>query len=126
MPRRRRTSSDDNTEARKKRVRSFRNKERREQRKKQSKDPMDLSWITSTGVRAAAVRIMNATHSSFWPYWLSIPHDKLAGTPPVSPFWPSKNTRTKDRVYYGFMIRDHRDELCLLWPNARKELTPDQ
>lgn len=118
MPRKRKQK--DNTEARKKRIRSFRSRERREQRKQSTNAPEDLSWLIRTGVRMAAAKIMNVTHNSYMPYWLSVPIEHKQQSPD---FYPSKSIVSGDRIWYGFLFREHRDEQCILWPDARKELT---
>lgn len=121
MPRKRTPKVD--TEARKKRIRSFRSRERRQQRKQQANDASDLTWLIRDGVRAAAMKVLNATARSWFPYWLSIAKNrKPEGS---ADFYPAKSFERDGRIYYGFMFREHRDQQVLLWAAARKELTPD-
>lgn len=115
---RKRINKDD-TEAAKKRVRSFRTRERRTRRTDTPEsDPSDFHWIERSKIRMAANRILN--DSGDRPYWLSIPKE---GVEPVAGFLPCNTFTSDGRVYYGFAFREHRDILCDRWDNARKELT---
>ena len=119
MPRKRTVKGD--TEARKKRVRSFRSRERSQRRKHQSNAPEDLTWLKRDAMRSAAMRVINFTARTWTPYWLSIAKKhKPEGS---ADFWPAKSFERDGRIYYGFLLREHRDQQCLLWPKARKELT---
>lgn len=122
MPRRRKTQPLD--ENQKKRVRSFRSKERREQRKRRTdnKRPDDITWLTNIALHMSAMRIIN-NHKER-PYWVSIPWGENDGIEPVSGYLPCSSIRTKTRVYYGFLFREHRDAMYLEHiETARKEFT---
>lgn len=125
MSRKRKASSDDNTEGRKKLVRSFRNRERREQRKTQTQGPEDQTWLRRSVTRMVAMRILNERFSEVPAYWLSIPSLGKNRNGPTSDFYPCRHHTRGDRLYYGFMFREHRDAQYLLWPKAVKELTPE-
>lgn len=58
------------------------------------------------------------------PYWLSIEYD---GSIPVSGVYPCKMFRHGDRVYYGFLYREHREKVFdnFYKLNPYKELTGD-
>lgn len=123
------------------RLKKLRAAQRREERKKRreeggdtprarrSKDdpparapaPDDMSWLTVTAAKAYAEKIMNGHRER--PYWLSTPHALGDGNPPVAEFYPCSMFRTKERVFYGFLFREHRDLLCQRWDNATKEVT---
>lgn len=121
MSRKRKGTFDDNVEARQKRVRSFRNRERRQQRKKEPEAADDLTWLIRIGIRRAAMKVLNERHSDVPPFWLSL---AVKHGHPVSDFYPCRSHVRGDRRYYGFMFREHRDAMVLRWPKARKELTP--
>jgi len=128
VSRKRRASSNDDTEARKKRVRSFRSSERRQQRKQKSDDPQDLTWLNRVGIRVAAMKVLNEQFHDVPPFWLSIPWDypkKVVRNHPQAQYYPCRSHRVDDRLWFGFMFREHRDAQCLLWPDAVKELTPE-
>ena len=78
-------------------------------------------WIIRSLTLHEAGKILN--HDKERPYWLSIPHVKGDGVEPVAGFLPCTFLRTKSRVYYGFLLRQHREELMKRWPNARREYT---
>lgn len=124
MPRKRKDKGNDDTEARKKRVRSFRSRERRQRRENEPRDPSDLSGVRFHTVRMVAYKIINATASSpHWSYWLSIPSEGKNRNSPTADYYPCRTFIRGDRVWYGFMFREHRDDQCRLWPDAVKELT---
>ncbi len=125
MSRKRKGSPEDNREARKKRVRSFRNRERRERRKKETHAPDDLTWLKRVSIRMAAMKVLNEKFSEMPAFWLSLPSLGKNRNSPTSDFYPCRSYVRGDRVYYGFMFREHRDHQVLLWPNSRKELTPE-
>ena len=122
MPRRRKGKAEQPDEGRNKRIRSFRNRERRQKRKQVADDPLDLTWLLVNGVRMAAAKIMNETYREPAPFWLSMPANPRPGP---SSFYPCRSHRIGDRIWYGFLFRAHRDAQALIWPKARKELTPD-
>lgn len=112
-----------------KRARQLRAQARREARKanggstrNKDKDPNDLTWVKSISVIMAAARVLNSLKPGDYAYWLSIKHGKKDGNPPVAGYLPCREFRTDDRVYYGFAIMEHRDELHRRWDNSRKEL----
>ncbi len=113
-------------EATKKRLRQLRSAERREERKKQRVEeadvgPVDVSWILRDLTMVGAMRIVNADKTR--PYWLSIPFAQGDGNPPVSEFFPCSSFRTKERTYYGFLFRQHREAMMTRVDEGRRELT---
>ena len=100
-------------------ARSMRSRERRERRKDNAPDPTDLTWLVRSGLRMAAMKVINAYPER--PYWLSIPHGQGDGIEPVAGFIPCSSFRTKKRAYYGFLFREHREALIEKWDNARRE-----
>ena len=100
---------------------------RREERKKQRKaeaelnKPLDTNWIHESLTLAKASAIIN--HHKERPFWLSIPWQVGDGNIPISGYLPCSMFRTRDRAYYGFLFREHRDNAMLLLTDARKELT---
>jgi len=75
------------------------------------------NWLNS---RHKAAAILNADRRR--PYWASIEYD---GSIPVSNYYPCTMFRKSDRLYYGFLIRDHRESFindCYKL-NARREYT---
>lgn len=129
MARKRKSDDKQDAERVKKRNRSLRNRERREQRKRSAQTPQnnpdDLGWLKNISIRMAAMKVLNATVDSHWPYWLSIPSLGRGRNHPTSDFYPCKQTMRGDRAWYGFMFREHRDLMCERWVDARKELTPN-
>jgi len=114
MPRKRK----DDAENAKKRVRSFRSRERKQRRTTSDVAADDLSWVIKSKLKMIAVKILN--DSGERPYWLSIPKD---GPEPVSGYYPCSSFVADGRVFYGFLIREHRDSLFERWDHARKEYT---
>jgi len=114
MPRKRK----DDTGNVKKRVRSFRTRERKQQRDTDAIATDDLTWVIKSKLKMTALKILNDDGSR--PYWLSIPRN---GPEPVAGYYPCSVFTAEGRVYYGFMFREHRDQLHERWDHARKELT---
>lgn len=124
MARRRKTPDKDDAERVKKRNRSLRNRERRQQRTpKPENDPSDLSWLRLNSIRMAAYKVMNHSNREPAPFWLSIPSSPR---PDPVEFYPCRSFQRGDRTWFGFLFREHRDQQILLWGGrARKELTED-
>ena len=114
MPRKRK----DDTGHVKKRVRSFRTRERKQRRDTAAVATDDLTWVTKSKLKMTALKILN-DHGER-PYWVSIPKD---GAEPVAGFFPCSSFVADGRVYYGFLLREHRDAVFERWDHARKELT---
>lgn len=108
----------------KQRNRSFRNQERRKRRRpKVENDPNDLSWLKLATIRMVASRIMNDSYREPAPFWLSVPKDPR---PEPTDFYPCRSFSRGNRIWYGFLFREHRDQQILLWGgHARKEFTED-
>ncbi len=81
----------------------------------------DFLWLRRVDAVTYANKIVNNHRER--PWWMSISHDKNDGNPPVAPFSPCSIGRTADRVYYGFLIREHRDLFFAQHDDARKEVT---
>ncbi len=108
--------------ARKERVR----KPRRSKRERKTDTPAAAppqhdadywNWLNS---KFKAAQILNDIKER--PYWASIEYN---GNPPVSGYFPCTMFRKADRVYYGFLIRSHRDgfvDACYR-DDSRKEYT---
>lgn len=79
----------------------------------------DYLWIRASMAKSYAERILNDHRGR--PYWLSIPHATGDGVGPVVNFYPCTTFRTKGRMYYGFLFREHRDLFFATLRNARKE-----
>lgn len=100
---------------------------RREQRKKERKQeaevskPLDTDWLNKDLTLAKAMALIN--HHKERPFWLSIPWEVGDGNIPVVGYLPCSMFRTKQRAYYGFLFREHRDNAIFLLDDARKELT---
>lgn len=117
-----RNKKEDNP-AQSKRVRSFRNKERRQRRRINPDIELadDFTWLIRNCMRVSAMRVLNEYPQR--PYWLSVP-DKP--NPPVSSYYPCNTHKVNNRIYYGFLFREHRDNCFNQWDNARKELTEER
>ena len=102
----------------KKRVRSFRTRERKQRRNTSSVPADDLTWVLKSRLKMIASKILNDAGDRS--YWLSIPKE---GVEPVAGYYPCSSFVLGSRIYYGFMFREHRDSLFGRWDNARKELT---
>lgn len=100
---------------------------RREQRKREKKQeaevnkPLDTSWLHEDLTLAKASAILNKYKER--PFWLSIPWELGDGSIPIAGYLPCSMFRTRERAYYGFLFREHRDKAILLLDDARKELT---
>lgn len=81
----------------------------------------DYAWVRSGLIKSFADRVLN--HFKERPYWLSISHALGDGNIPLVQYYPCTTFRTKDRTYYGFLFREHRDLSIGLLNDARKELT---
>jgi len=81
----------------------------------------DFTWLNSSASKAYAIKILNNHRER--PYWLSLPHGLGEGNVPLAEFFPCTMFRTRERVYYGFLFREHRDLLCQRWDTALKEVT---
>ncbi len=116
----------------KKEQRRLKNKIRREARKRGDLPSKSSSSITLaetphlerqlwSGIssRAAAMKVINDNRHR--PFWLSIP--KKGTSPPLSGYFPCSMFSSGGRWYFGFLFREHRDDLFKKWPHARKELT---
>lgn len=110
MPRRPRKTIDP---GRKARVKSSRVRQRRAA----GPDPDDLTWLSNIAVRQAAERVLNG--NKVYPYWLSI---ECEGNAPVATYYPCRFIKQGNRVYYGFMFREHREQQVTLFTDARREL----
>lgn len=77
------------------------------------------AWLLRSSALMDAHRIIN--HYKERPYWLSIKHTE--GVEPVAGFFPCSFFRRGSRVYYGFLLRDHREAMVARWPHARRELS---
>lgn len=123
MPRKRKEDKQDADRV-KKRNRSLRSRERRKQRRpKVENAPDDLSWLKLASIRMVAARIMNDTYREPAPFWLSVPKDPR---PEPTNFYPCRSFSRGNRIWYGFLFREHRDQQILLWGgHARKEFTED-
>lgn len=125
MARRRKTQEVD--PATKARIRQARSRERREAKKLAKQERMeeakvgDTSWLLTDLCISTAKKIIDRDKSR--PFWLSIPFEKGDGNPPVSGFYPCSMFRTRDRCYYGFLFRDHREQFFFHVNDARRELT---
>lgn len=95
----------------------------RQKKEQSSTDLGDRTWLIRIAVMMDAKKVLN--HHKERPYWLSIPHGENDGNPPVVDFYPLAMFRTKDRTYYGFLFRDHRDYAVTQLIDARKEYTED-
>lgn len=96
---------------------------RQPRQKRDRPEPSDDGglWLIRATSRNDAARILNECKDR--PYWLSIPHEDSDGVEPVAGFHPCSFFRKRGRVYYGFLIRDHREAVVMRWENARRELT---
>lgn len=81
----------------------------------------DFLWLRRVDALTYAHKIVNYHRER--PWWVSIAHSRDDGNPPVSHFFPCSVGRTADRVYYGFLIREHRDLFFASRDDARKEVT---
>lgn len=122
MARRRKEQPVD--EVTKKRIRQQRGRDRREQRKKERDSRLgeslgDTSWLIADLAVSKAKQILDRNPTR--PYWLSFPFD--GGNPPISGFYPCTVFRTRDRIYYGFLFRDHRETFLTHVTDGRRELT---
>lgn len=120
MARKKREERGDDFKRKRSRIRR---EERKRQRKEEAREgmPMDTSWLLRDMALSAAMRVV-ARHKER-PYWLSIPHENGDGNPPVTDFFPCTTFRTRDRAYYGFLFREHRDQAIHRLDDAEKELT---
>jgi len=122
------------------RLKKLRSAQRREERKKRRQEagddgttrrskreesdyakPMvkdDYLWIRADLAKSYAKRILNNHRDR--PYWLSV---EAQSPLPVSNFFPCTIFRADDRVYYGFLFREHRDLFFVELKDARKETT---
>lgn len=75
------------------------------------------NWLNS---KHRAAQVLNSTPER--PYWASI---EYSGNPPVADYYPCTMFRKADRVYYGFLIRSHREEFvsARYRDDARREYT---
>lgn len=78
----------------------------------------DQFWA-QTKARSVAMKVLN--NHRHRPYWLSIPH--AGHNPPVAGYFPCSMFQSQGRWYFGFLFREHRDDLHKKWSGARKELT---
>ena len=76
-------------------------------------------WLVRIGARMAAMKVINESPER--PYWCSIPHGVGDGVEPVAGYYPCSYFRTKTRVYYGFLFREHREAVVAKWEHARRE-----
>lgn len=125
MARRRKEQAVD--PATKARIRQARSRERREAKKAAREDRAeeakvgDTSWLMTDLCISTAKKFMDREKSR--PFWLSIPFAQGDGNPPVSGFYPCTMFRTRERCYYGFLFRDHREKFYLHLDRPRRELT---
>jgi hypothetical protein len=102
------------------RSRSFRASSRHNKNKTPKDVAIDDSlWLKRSRAHFDAMKILN-NHTER-PYWMSIPHGQYDGVEPVAGFFPCSTFRTAERVYYGFLFREHRDRLFELWDDVLKE-----
>lgn len=120
MARKKREERGDDFKRKRSRIRR---EERKRQRKEEAREgmPMDTSWLLRDMAVGAAMKVVNRHKER--PYWLSIPHEAGDGNPPVTDFFPCTTFRTRDRAYYGFLFREHRDQSIHRLDDAEKELT---
>ena len=120
MARKKREVRDEDFKRKRSRIRR---EERKRQRKQEATEgmPMDTSWLLRDMAVGAAMKVVNLHKER--PYWLSIPHEAGDGNPPVCDFFPCTTFRTRERAYYGFLFREHRDEAIYRLDDAVKELT---
>ena len=120
MARKKREERGDDFKRKRSRIRR---EERKRQRKAEATEgmPLDTSWLLRDMALSAAMRVV-ARHKER-PYWLSIPHESGDGNPPVTDFFPCTTFRTRERAYYGFLFREHRDAAIHRLDDAEKELT---
>lgn len=121
MARRRKEAVAD--ESLKRRRRQLKGRERRESKRTQREDtaaagPIDTTWLRTIKTVSQAEKILSRYRAR--PYWLSIPYE---GNPPVAEYLPCNLFRRHDRVYYGFLFREHREMAFNLFTDARRELT---
>lgn len=117
MARRRKTAAKEDAGRAKVRTRSPRVRKRRERKEGSDNRPDDLSWLLRSSLQMNAMKIINAV-PRVW--HLSIPWGPGDGVEPVAGFLPCSYFRTKDRIYYSFSFREHRDELFDRWRYERK------
>lgn len=116
MARRRQTD-----EGKKRSSRARREQRKRERAEREQEGVVDKSWILRDLTLAIAQKIVSRAKER--PYWLSIRHGKGDGNPPVSGYYPCTMFRTANRVYYGFLLREHRERFYYEIDDARRELT---
>lgn len=77
-------------------------------------------WLNS---RHRAAKILDACPER--PYWAFI--RDVGGTPPVAGYYPCTMFRKSGRIFYGFLIRDHRERFVKKFRDlhARRILTGD-
>lgn len=120
MARKKREAASDDLKRRRSRIRRAERK-RQEKADRQAEGPLDMSWLIRDMTVARAHRVISGEKHR--PYWLSIPHEMGDGNPPVTNFYPVTTFRTKERAYYGFLFREHREKSLFLLDDARRELT---
>lgn len=94
---------------------------KRQERQNAELDAGDIRWVKLAGLKMSAMKVLNNHRER--PYWLSIPHSSGDGIEPVSPYVPCSSFRTDDRVYYGYLFREHREATVDQWDDARREMT---
>lgn len=84
------------------------------------KDAQYWDWLNT---RKRAADILNGARER--PYWASV-RDR-GGNPPLAGFYPVTTFRKAGRVFYGFLIRSHREAFVRRYRDlqARRVLTGD-
>ncbi len=101
-------------------ARSLNARNRRAQRVASSPEAYDFSWLVNVTARMAAAKILNG--EKVYPYWLSRLHEPSSSGDPIAGFYPVMTFKFKDRIYYGFVFREHREAVFEKWdPDARRE-----
>jgi len=121
MARRKKDVADEGMKARRRKLKSRERRERKKEQREESSAPLDSSWLQDIMTVGQAQKIIDKERAR--PYWLSIPFEVGDGNPPVAGVTPCTMFRTRERVYYGFLFRQHRERVMVAFDNAQRELT---